>query len=428
MPSPRHGGVRTCPAARGHAVRANSRGRGLAAERVCDDMDPSFFARRTRPGISAGPSRIVRDSGANPRSGGTGRSPRRPPLRRFVRRPGRSRNRRPEAAARRSAEPDQAGARPIVAPSWPSQAGPVGRRHARRDGDRRRPAGTILGRSPPPSAPARTAKAGRTNSRKPTSPLTGFPGRPKTSDGGPPSPPGSDPEPERLARLDPTLWKTAFDAQRLEGFGHEVALPGRDAAGDQEDVGPIMARSPARALAKVSRSPRGDLGRSASDGPSRHAPRQAASIAVFELRIWPGPGTSRLGPARRPVGDRDDRPRPDAGLRRRRPTPAGRAWPACSGRRQRATTSPAASRGPRSSRFWPGVDRGVDEHDVRPLPASIFSTMTTASAPSGRGAPVMIGRGLAGAERSRRHPCRRVISSTTRSRTPGSSRSAERTA
>ena len=54
-----------------------------------------------------------------------------------------------------------------------------------------------------------------TKSRKPTSPLTGLPGSPKTSAGGRSRPLGSDSEPERLTRLEPHLVENAADARAI---------------------------------------------------------------------------------------------------------------------------------------------------------------------------------------------------------------------
>ena len=84
--------------------------------------------------------------------------------------------------------------------------------------------------------PARIDKARRTNSKKPTRPLTGLPGRPNTRARRPVGSRRPDPEPEGLARLETHLVENAPDAERVERRRNQVALAGRYAAGDEQNV------------------------------------------------------------------------------------------------------------------------------------------------------------------------------------------------
>ncbi len=154
--------------------------------------------------------------------------------------------------------------------------------------------------------PASLANAGRTKTMKATSPLTGFPGSPKTSAPGFCSRGGPDPKPEGLARLETNLVENGPHSQAEECFGNQVEHSGRNAAGHEHHVGhePTI-----QDLAQPQRLVRGDRQRFGHGPRFPREPHQA--VTAFELRIWPGP-TGLAGLDKFVAGRHDRDPRDEA--------------------------------------------------------------------------------------------------------------------
>ena len=256
------------------------------------------------------------------------------------------------------------------------------RRNARRAGVLRRSARSATARTrsrPSPPSPSMARMNGRTNSSNITSALTGLPGRPMTVV--PPSSPtasglpgwtamrqkSSAPWRSRTART--WSWRPTLHAARRDEQVRHAAAASRSA------------RSIAAGVVADARQERA----------ARRRPRCTAAASATPLAswIWPGPsgspGADQLVAGRQ---DRDDRPPPHLDRRRCRATPAPRSSAAVSGAGQADLVA-----GPRV------VGRGAHvrarrsprrDSTRRRRPPSASSTGTTASAPGGIGAPVMI--------------------------------------
>ncbi len=136
-----------------------------------------------------------------------------------------------------------------------------------------------------------------TKSRNPTSPLTGFPGNPKTRAGG------------RSPRGGPTPNQSGLPGLRRDLVKDTIAHPEHPGPPEPDraapaETPPVMTRISASSPRPGSR-PADPEGRARSAVPARGRPPRSpgpGAAAAFELRIWPGPGTWPGSTSSSPVG------------------------------------------------------------------------------------------------------------------------------
>ena len=147
------------------------------------------------------------------------------------------------------------------------------------------------------------------------------------------------------------------------------------------------AAAPSRRRASSTASSSGTRPRSIGSAPA--AATRATSIGRFESRIWPRASGSPGGTSSSPVDSRPTRGRGTT-VTSVRPTLASTPrWVGRSSVPAGTTTSPTCTSSPAPRTAVPGLTSSVSSTSSGPA-GRLRSTITTASAPSGIGAPVMI--------------------------------------